>query len=126
GHRDGLAHIVSFLRRRVGARAGFETMNLGHLLPRLASWDVTPDFVLGPMNPRGFCMKPSAQAVLDAIRQSPTPVIATALSARRTVAVNDAIAHARRHGAASMVLTLEELAAAGTSNAAPGNRGPTS
>jgi hypothetical protein len=95
----------------MGTRAGFETMNLGHLLPRLASWDVEPDFVLGPMNPRGFCMKPSADAVLDAVRRSTVPVLASEVSARGTVPVGDAVAYARQSGAAGVVLGLDEVAA---------------
>lgn len=114
GHRDCLAHVVTFLRRQVGTRAGFETLNLGHLLPRLATWGVAPDFVIGPLNPRGFRMKPSAAAVLEAVRGSRTPVLASEVSAGGTVQLADGIAHARGHGAAGVVLTLGELTAEGS------------
>ena len=118
GHAECLAHVVRFLRR-AGARAGFETQNLGHLLPRLASWNVTPDFVIGPMNPRGFRMKPTARAVLEAVRRSPTPVLASELSAVATVPLADAIAYAHAQGAAGVVVSLSELAAAEGSRAQP-------
>jgi hypothetical protein len=114
GHADCLAHLVAFLRRQVGTRAGFETLNLGHLLPRLAAWAVAPDFVIGPLNPRGFRMKPSAAAVLQAVRESGTPVLASEVSAAGTVPLADGIAHARTHGAAGVVLALGDLAAEGS------------
>ena len=112
GHVDCLAHVVSFLARHVGTRAGFETLNLGHLLARLAAWGVTPDFVIGPVNPRGSRMKPSAGAVLQAVRSSSTPVLASEVSAGGTVPLGEGVAYARAHGAAGVVLTLGELAAA--------------
>jgi hypothetical protein len=113
GHVDCLAHLVIFLRRQIGTQAGFETLNLGHLLPRLATWGIAPDFVIGPLNPRGLHMKPSAAAVLEAVRLSPTPVLAGEVSAGGTVPLADGIAHARSHGAAGVVLTLDELGADG-------------
>src|SRR5262249_22457589 len=42
GHRHMFRHVVDFIRGRFGARAGFETHNLGHLLDRLEAWNVTP------------------------------------------------------------------------------------
>jgi hypothetical protein len=120
GHRSCLAHIVEFLRRQGGAQAGFETLNLGHLLTRLAEWDIKPDFVIGPLNPRGFRMKPSPEAVLQAVRESRTPVLASEATAGGTVALADAIAHAERHGAAGVVLGLGDLRAAGGDDSAPG------
>lgn len=104
GYAECLAHLVSFLRSS-GTRAGFETQNLGHLLPRLASWGVAPDFVIGPLNPRGFRMKPTPAAVLEAVAGSATPVLASELSAARTVPLPDAIAYARQHGAAGVVVS---------------------
>jgi hypothetical protein len=103
-----LAHVVAFLRRS-GVRAGFETQNLGHLLPRLASWGVEPDFVIGPLNARGFRMKPTARAVLEAIGRTATPVLASELSAAGTVPLADAVAYAREHGAAGVIVSSDEL-----------------
>jgi hypothetical protein len=110
GHRDCLAHVVAFLRDQVGTLAGFETLNLGHLLTRLDAWGVTPDFVIGPLNPRGFRMKPSQQAVRAAVRASPIPVLASEVTAGGTVLLADGTAHARECGAAGVVLTLRDIA----------------
>jgi hypothetical protein len=109
GHRHCLAHVVEYLRRRVGAAAGFETLNLGHLLPRLAAWEIAADFVIGPLNPCGFRMKPSPPEVRAAVRESRIAVLASEVSARGTVAVHEGIEHARAHGAAGVVLALDEI-----------------
>jgi len=109
GHRDALAQLVAFVRRS-GLRAGFETLNLGHLLTRLAAWHIAPDFVIGPLNARGFRMKPSPAAVLEAVRTTQVPVVASDVSAGATVPLDAAVAYARGHGAASVVLTVADLA----------------
>jgi hypothetical protein len=103
-----LAHVVSFLRRS-GVRAGFETQNLGHLLPRLSSWGVEPDFVIGPLNPRGFRMKPTARAVLEAVGRCATPLLASEVTGAGTVPLAEAVTHARERGAAGVVVSLGEL-----------------
>ncbi len=110
GYGECFADVVAFIQRRIGTHAGFETLNIGHLLRRLAEWRVTPDFVIGPVNARGFRMKPSPAAALAAVRDSSVPVLATEVSARGTVALTDAIAYAREVGAAGTVLPLAEVA----------------
>lgn len=111
GHGACLAHVTDFVRRRMGAQSGLETLNLGHLLPRLADWGVAPDFVIGPLNPRGFRMKPSPEAVAAAVRRSTTPVIASEITAGGTVPLAEGVEHARSLGAAGVVVTLDDLAA---------------
>jgi len=111
GHGECLAHVATFVRRRMRAQSGLETLNLGHLLPRLANWGVTPDFVIGPLNPRGFRMKPSPGAVVAAVRRSSTPVIASEITAGGTVPLAEGLEHARSLGAAGVVVTLDDLAA---------------
>ncbi|MDX2170495.1 MAG: hypothetical protein SF182_25710 [Deltaproteobacteria bacterium] len=108
GHRDAFAHLIDFLRG-AGLSAGFETLNLGHLLARLATWQLTPDFVVGPLNRRGFRMKPTPAAVLAGVRAAAAPVLASELTAGGTVPLPDAIAYARAQGAAGVVMTLTEL-----------------
>jgi hypothetical protein len=108
GYAECLAHLVSFLRGS-GTRAGFETHNLGHLLVRLASWDVVPDFVIGPLNARGFRMKPTPSAVLAAVAHTTIPVLASELTAAGTVPLADGVAYAHQHGAAGVILPADEL-----------------
>ncbi len=109
GHVDCLTHMLHFVRDQVGTVAGFETLNLGHLLRRLAACGAAPDFVIGPVNPRGFRMKPSGRVVREAVREAPMPVLASEVSAGGTVAPERGAAHARAHGAAAVVLTLDDL-----------------
>jgi hypothetical protein len=109
-HVDCLTHFLHFVRDTVGTPAGFETQNLGHLLRRLAACGTVPDFVIGPLNPRGHRMKPSGRIVREAVRAASIPVLASEVSAGRTVSAGRGAAHARAHGAAAVVLTLDELA----------------
>ena len=110
GHDACFAHVVQFVRHSIGVHAGFETLNLGHLLARLAAWRVEPDFVIGPLNASGFRMKPSPAAVLDAVRRAPFRVLASEVTAGGSASLASALAHARAHGAAGTVTTLDELA----------------
>ncbi len=91
--------IVKFAR---GKRwlVGFETRNLGHLIDRLKKWEgVAPDFIMGPINPRGVGMMPDAATVLRLLHNSPVKVIATELRAGGMVALHEGAAWARHHGA---------------------------
>jgi hypothetical protein len=108
GYAECLAHLVSFLRGS-GTRAGFETHNLGHLLASLTSWNVAPDFVIGPLNPRGFHMKPTASDVLAAMEQTAIPVLASEPTAAGTVPLADAVVYAHQHGAAGVIVSSGEL-----------------
>lgn len=111
-HRFFFAHVSAFARRRFGGLAGFETHNLGHLLRALREWDVRPDFVVGPVNPRGLLMKPTAAEVVEEIRRSPVPVLAKELRAGGTVPLAEGAAFARASGAHGLVpdfVDLEDL-----------------
>jgi hypothetical protein len=112
GHIQCLTHFLDFVRGRMGRPAGFETLNLGHLLRRLAACGTVSDFVIGPLNPRGHHMKPSGKAVRKMVRAASMPVLASEVSAGGTVSLTRGIAHARAHGAAAVVLSLDDLAAA--------------
>jgi hypothetical protein len=109
-HVDCLTHFLHFVRDHVGTPAGFETQNLGHLLRRLAACGTVADFVIGPLNPRGHHMKPSGRIVREAVRAASIPVLASEVTAGGTVSPARGAAHARAHGAAAVVLTLDELA----------------
>jgi hypothetical protein len=91
---------------------GFETRNLGHLLSRAATWDLDedlPDFVIGPVNPRGVGMMPNAERTLAEIKTSKLKVIACELRAGGLVALEEGAAHARRHGAWGVCPELVEM-----------------
>jgi len=109
GHRRFFAHVTDFVRSRYGVRAGFETHNLGHLLRALREWKVAPDLVVGPLNRRGFMMKPDAESTLRELGASRIPVIAKELTAGGAIDLAEGAAWARAHGARGIVADLADL-----------------
>jgi len=108
-HRAFFEHYGSFVRGRFGAAAGFETHNLGHLLTRLREWGITPDLVVGPVNPRGLLMKPSPDELLAALRSAKVPVLAKEVRAAGTVPLIEGARYALDHGAHGVVADLVDL-----------------
>ncbi len=108
-HRVFFEHFGQFVRGRFGAAAGFETHNLGHLLSRLREWGITPDLVVGPINPRGLLMKPSSDELLAALRVSKVPVLAKEVRAAGTVPLIEGARYALDHGAHGVVADLVDL-----------------
>ena len=108
-HQGFFAHLTTFMRRRFGVQAGFETHNLGHLLACLRTWGVKPDFVIGPVNPRGMLMKPTPEEVLDELRRTEIPVLAKELRAGGTVPLAEGASYARAAGAKGLVADLIDL-----------------
>ena len=103
--------VVRFAHQRRWL-VGFETRNLGHLLARFATWDTTyavPDFVIGPVNPRGVGMTPNAERTLHEMRTSKLKVIACELRAGGLVTLDEGAAYARRHGAWGVCPELVEM-----------------
>ena len=109
GHAKFFERLTRFGRARFGGVAGFETHNLGLLLERLKEWGIEPDFVMGAVNPRGFGMKPDADAVVAAVRGSGVRTIASDLRAGGTVPLDEGAAFAREHGAGGLVVDLVEM-----------------
>jgi hypothetical protein len=108
-HQRFFAHVGEFIRRRFGALAGFETHNLGHLLRALREWGVKPDFVVGPVNPRGLLMKPSMDEALAELARATVPVLAKELRAGGTVSLAEGARFARAKGAYGLVPDLIDI-----------------
>jgi len=103
--------VVRFAHQRRWL-VGFETRNLGHLLARAATWELledVPDFVVGPVNPRGVGMTPNAERTLAEIKTSKLKVIACELRAGGLVPLDEGAAYARRHGAWGVCPELVEM-----------------
>jgi hypothetical protein len=112
-HRRFFQHLTRFMRNRFGGQAAFETHNLGHLLRALREWQIEPDFVIGPVNPRGLMMKPSVAVVEEEIRRSKVPVLAKELRAGGVVTLAEGVRYARAagvYGLAPDLIELENLA----------------
>lgn len=108
-NRRFFAHLTAFTRARFGAKAGFETHNVGHLLRSLRDWGIEPDVVIGPMNPSGFMMKPTPSRALEEIAIADVPVLAKELTAGGTGDLAAAAAWARGHGAHGLVVDLADV-----------------
>jgi hypothetical protein len=100
--------VIKFGRAKFGL-VGFETRNLGHLLSRLGPWAVMPDFVMGPVNPRGVGMLPNAERVLAEIKSSPAKVIASELRAGGLVPLDEGVRYARQKGVWGVCAELVDL-----------------
>jgi len=108
-HRRFFEQLVRFVHGRFRARAGFETLNLGLLLTRLREWEVRPDFIIGPVNPRGVMMKPSLAATLEEMGRSQIAVVATQLRATGLNTLEEGARFALEHGALGLAPDLAEM-----------------
>ncbi len=100
--------VVRFAHQRHWL-VGVETRNLGHLLARLRAWSLAPDFVIGPVNPRGVGMMPDAPHVLEELKAGTVKVIASELRAGGLVSLEDGATYARRHGAWGVCAELVDM-----------------
>jgi hypothetical protein len=109
GHRRFFERYTRFVHGRFGGLAGFETNNLGHLLRALREWSLAPDFVVGPVNPTGVRMKPSAAEVLEELRQAGVPVLAKELRGGGGTPLLEGARFARAQGVHGLVPDLVDL-----------------
>jgi len=109
GHRAFFESLPRFVRSRFGAAAGFETRNPGLLLQCLREWGVGPDFIVGPMNPRGLGMKPRPAETLTELARGGVPLIATELRAGGLCSLEEGVRYARENGAYGVAPDLAEM-----------------
>ena len=109
-HRAFFESLPGFVRKRFRAAAGFETRNPGQLLRRLRDWGVQPDFVVGPVNPRGLGMKPRPEETLAELsRSGGTPFIACELRAGGLCSLQEGARYALEHGVHGLAPDLAEM-----------------
>jgi len=109
-NRRFFMHLTAFIRARFGAKAGFETHNVGHLLSQLRLWGIRPDLVIGPVNSSGFMMKPTPSRALTEISIAEFPVLAKELTAGGTLPLSDSARYALGKGASGLVVDLADVA----------------
>lgn len=109
GNPKFFERVLAAGRSRVPGPVGFETANLGLLLERLREWKLSPDFVVGPVNPAGLAMKPSPQTVLAELATTSVPVVACELRAGGLATLAEGAAFARANGASGLLAELVDL-----------------
>lgn len=108
-HRAFFETLPRFVRARFHAAAGFETRNPGQLLLRLREWGVAPDFIVGPVNPRGLGMKPRPVETLAELARGGVPFIATELRAGGLCNLEEGARYALEHGVHGLAPDLAEM-----------------
>jgi hypothetical protein len=76
-HAVALERAIGRLRRGFGAKPGLATNNLGTLLPRLRAWGLEVPYLLTPIHPHGYGMRPGKETCEDLLRSFNGQVIAT-------------------------------------------------
>ncbi|MBI5169942.1 MAG: hypothetical protein HZA61_10670 [Candidatus Eisenbacteria bacterium] len=109
GNARFFERMLAWGRARFDGLAGFETAHLGLLVRRLHEWGIEPDFVIAPVNPRGYAMKPDAAGALGALRRDGIPVLANELRAGGVVSLEEGVRFAREHGAHGLIPELVDL-----------------
>jgi hypothetical protein len=108
-HRAFFESLPRFVRARFHAAAGFETRNPGQLMQRLREWGVAPDFVVGPVNPRGLGMKPRPAETLAELERGGVPFLATELRAGGLCTLEEGARYALEHGVHGLAPDLAEM-----------------
>ncbi len=109
GHRRFFESLPRFVRSRFRAAAGFETRNPGLLVQRLREWGVGPDFVVGPVNPRGLGMKPRPAETLKELALGGVPFVAADLRAGGLCSLAEGVRYALEHGVHGVAPDLAEM-----------------
>jgi hypothetical protein len=109
GHRRFFAGFPRYVHGRFRAAAGFETAHPGLLLARLREWELTPDFVVGPLNPEGLGMKPAAGETLAELARGLVPFVASEPRAAGACTMEEAQRYAREHHAHGLAPDLTDM-----------------
>jgi len=109
GHRAFFESLPRFARGRFHAAVGFETRNPGLLLQCLREWGVEPDFIVGPVNPRGLGMKPRPEETLAELARGGVPLVATEVRAGGLCSLEEGVRYALEHGAHGVAPDLAEM-----------------
>jgi hypothetical protein len=75
-HELALEQAIQRIRRGFRAEPGLATNNLGTLLPRMRKWGFEVPYLLAPMHPRGYGMRPSRQLCEENLRACKGKIVA--------------------------------------------------
>lgn len=74
--REGFETYVDFVQTKLGIKPGLITLNFPLLVQRLDSWKVASAYIMTPVNPHGYDMNPSQEAVEATLQRYMSEVIA--------------------------------------------------
>ena len=72
--------FTAFFHGKHGVEPGIMSNNIGFLLEELDEWDINVEYVAGPINRRGYHMKPNQQKCEELIKKANRVIIATEVS----------------------------------------------
>jgi len=66
--RDAFIEYIEYVKEKLGVDPGFITLNFQLFKNSFEEWNIEPSFVMTPVNPGGYDMNPSKEAVENAIK----------------------------------------------------------
>ena len=98
GLTDLLSSLESCVRKRIGFSFGLHTKNFGHLFKQRSSAINCPEYLMTSLNPLGYMMAPSKQAVEEILQEigEKTKIIAINVLASGAVTLHDSLRYLAR------------------------------
>lgn len=90
GVSSAFSEYVDYAKSDLGVRPGFTTLNFPLLQDSFKDWGISPDFIMTPINPKGFDMNPSRECVERSIKNFPGEIIAMNVLGGGAFSVKDA------------------------------------
>lgn len=97
--------FTTFFYGKHGVKPGIMSNNIGFLLEKLDEWDINVEYVAGPINRRGYHMKPDQQKCEELIKKTDRVIIATEVSSVTPPAVED-IKYLKKLKVSSFIIEL--------------------
>jgi hypothetical protein len=73
---EGFETYVDFVRTKLHMKPGFITLNLPMLVQNLDEWNVKSEYIMTPINPKGYDMNPSKEQVETTLKSYKREIIA--------------------------------------------------
>jgi hypothetical protein len=73
---DAFSTYENYVKDDLGLNSGFNTLNFTSFSNRIQEWDIKPEFIMTPVNPKGFDMNPSKDIVEKSIGNYDGKIIA--------------------------------------------------
>lgn len=108
GNEEFFRLFVSLVHDKCKAEAGLMTNNIGVLLEKLDKWDIDIVHIAGPVNRRGYHMKPNQAKCEELIAKARRAIIATEVNSV-TIPTEDDLTYLKRLNVSSFVAELGNI-----------------